>query len=304
MGEVLVVGSVALDDIETPFGRVKDALGGSATYFSLAARLYSKVNVVAVVGKDFPRCHVELLRAKGVNTEGLHVSDGSTFRWAGRYDYDLNTAQTLETQLNVFADFHPRLPESYARSEFVFLANIDPELQIEVLRQVPRAKLRVLDTMNFWIERKRPQLLEALSQVDVALMNEAEARQLAGTYSLVAAARFIRSQGPDTLVIKKGEYGAVLFADSGYFVAPAYPLEDVRDPTGAGDSFAGAFVGYLSSLDTVTPAAVRRAVVLGSVVASYAVEDFSVGRLAALTCEEVVERYREFRHFTHFEDIE
>ncbi len=304
MSDVLVVGSIGLDDIETPFGRVQGTLGGSSTYFSLAASLFSKVNLVAVVGKDFPWEHVELLRQKGVNTAGLQVSEGKTFRWSGRYDYDLNTAHTLDTQLNVFAEFHPRLPEAFRGCQLVFLANIDPDLQMEVLRQLPNARLRVLDTMNFWIERKRPQLLDALGQVDIALMNEAEARQLAGTTSLVAAARRIRAMGPDVLVVKKGEYGAVLFADGEYFVAPAYPLEDVKDPTGAGDSFAGAFVGYLSSVGEVTPASLRRAVVLGSVVASYTVEDFGVGRLAALTSQEVNARYREFRRFTYFEDID
>ncbi len=304
MSDVLVVGSIGLDDIETPFGRVDGTLGGSSTYFSLAASLYSTVDLVAVVGEDFPPEHVELLRRKGVNTAGLQVSAGKTFRWAGRYDYDLNTAHTLDTQLNVFAEFHPRLPVAFRDCELVFLANIDPDLQMEVLKQLPNARLRVLDTMDFWIERKRPQLLDALGQVDIALMNEAEARQLAGTTSLITAARRIRAMGPEILVVKKGEYGAVLFADGEYFVAPAYPLEDVKDPTGAGDSFAGAFVGYLSSVGEVTPASLRRAVVLGSVVASYTVEDFGVGRLADLTCQEVNARYREFRRFTYFEDID
>lgn len=304
MGRVLVVGSVAFDDLETPFGQVRDALGGSASYFSLAASLYSEVNLVAVVGTDFPNEHIQLLRDKGVDVRGLQRAEGRTFRWAGRYGYDLNNAQTLDTQLNVFADFRPLLPADYRESEFVFLANIDPELQIDVLRQVPNARLRVLDTMNYWIAGKRDKLVEALGMVDVALLNEAEARQLADTHSLITAARRIREMGPSTLVVKKGEYGAVVFSPHGYFVAPAYPLEDVRDPTGAGDSFAGGFVGYLASAREVTPAAIRRAVVLGSVVASFTVEDFGVRRLARLDCSEVTSRYREFRRFTFFEDID
>jgi sugar/nucleoside kinase (ribokinase family) len=301
---VLVVGSVAFDDVETPFGQVKDALGGSASYFSLAASLYSQVNLVGVVGTDFHRAHVDLLREKGVDVRGLQVADGRTFRWAGRYDDDLNTAHTLDTQLNVFAEFRPQLPDDYRQCEFVFLANIDPDLQIDVLRQVPNARLRVLDTMNFWIAGKREKLVEALGMVDVALLNEAEARQLANTYSLITAAKRIRELGPKVLVIKKGEYGAVVFSEHGYFVAPAYPLENVKDPTGAGDSFAGGFVGYLAKVGEVTPSALRRAVVLGSVVASYTVEDFSVRRLTRLNCAEITARYREFKHFTSFEDID
>lgn len=304
MGSVLVVGSVAFDDLETPFGKVNNALGGSASYFSLAARLYSDVNLIAVVGTDFPQSHLSLLKGKDIDTRGLQVAEGRTFRWAGRYGYDLNTAHTLDTQLNVFAHFRPELPQDYRRSDFVFVANIDPELQIEVLRQVPEARLRVLDTMNFWIAGKREQLVKALGMVDMALLNEAEARQLANTHSLAAAARAILAMGPKVLVVKKGEYGAVMFSDEGYFVAPAYPLDDVKDPTGAGDSFAGGFVGYLCSVDEVTPAAVRRAVVLGSVVASFTVQDFGVGRLADLTCGDVVSRYREFKRFTHFEDLD
>ncbi|MHB1005793.1 MAG: PfkB family carbohydrate kinase [Chloroflexota bacterium] len=304
MGSVLVVGSVAFDSIQTPFGRVDDALGGSATYFSLAASLYGQVNLVAVVGQDFPRENVALLQSRGVNMDGLQVAPGNTFRWAGRYDFDFNTAHTLDTQLNVFADFQPELPSAYRHSDIVFTANIDPELQIRVLGQVPRARLRVLDTMNFWIERKREHLVRALGMVDVALMNEGEVRQLACNHSLIAAAKYILAMGPRMLVVKKGEYGAVLFSHSGYFVSPAYPLEDVKDPTGAGDSFAGGFVGYLSSVGEVTAAAVRRAVVLGSVVASYTVEDFGVNRLSRLCCAEVTRRYREFRNFTEFEDIE
>ena len=299
--DVLVVGSVALDTVETPFGRVEEVLGGSATYFATAASLYTRVKIVGVVGHDFPRQHVDFLKARGIDLGGLQVQPGRTFRWVGRYDYDLNTAHTLDTQLNVFADFHPQLPEGYADSKYVLLANIDPDLQIEVLRQVRSPRLTALDTMNYWIKNKRASLEKAISLVDIVLMNEAEARQFAGTHSLVRAAKHILGLGPRALVIKKGEYGSVLFADSTYFVAPAYPLEEVKDPTGAGDSFAGGFMGYLASTERVNTAYLRRAIVHGSVVASFCVEDFSVQRLARITRAEIDQRYQEFRHFTHFE---
>lgn len=298
---ILVVGSVALDTVETPFGRVRDALGGSATYFALAARLYTPVRLVAVVGDDFPQEHVALLDEHGVDLTGLERAPGQTFRWVGRYDFDMNTAITLDTQLNVFASFHAQLPPSYTQSEFVFVANIDPDLQREVLEQVPRAKLRVLDTMNYWIASKPEQLAKAMTMVDVVLMNESELRELAGTYSLVRAARRVLELGPRALIVKKGEYGAVLFSDSAYFVAPAYPLEDVRDPTGAGDSFAGGFLGFLARAAELSPRTLKQAIVHGSVVASFTVEDFSVERLRRITSADVQRRYDEFRHFTAFE---
>lgn len=300
---ILVVGSVALDTVETPFGRVAEALGGSAVYFSVAASLYTPVRLVAVVGDDFPPEHVALLRQHGVDLAGLERAVGRTFRWTGRYDFDLNTAETLDTQLNVFANFHPKLPPAYAESDFVFLANIDPDLQREVLRQVTNAKLRVLDTMNFWIAKKPEQLASAMTMVDIVLMNEAEVRQFAGTYSLQRAARRILELGPRALIVKKGEYGAVLFSEHGYFVAPAYPLEDVRDPTGAGDSFAGGFLGFLARAGEITPRALKQAIVHGSVVASFTVEDFSVERLRRVTWDEVQRRYEEFRHFTAFDTV-
>jgi len=321
---ILVVGSVALDSIQTPFGKVEDALGGSATYFSAAARIYSEpVFLVAVVGTDFPEEHVGFLKCCGVDVHGLQVAEGKTFRWAGRYDYDMNTAETLDTQLNVFATFHPQLPESYRDAEYVFLANIDPVLQLEVLSQIRKPKLIVLDTMNYWINYRKEVLSRAISAVDIVLMNEAEARQYAKTFSLIRAARKILSQGPKVLVIKKGEYGAVLFTNGGapihsFFFAPAYPLEKIKDPTGAGDSFAGGFMGYLaqqtarlgpaqqsgsrgSNAGSVRMEDIRRAIVHGSVVASFTVEDFGVDRLRTLSEEEVTTRYREFRSFTNFE---
>ena len=312
---ILVVGSVALDSIQTPFGKVKEVLGGAATYFSTAARLYGQaVNLVAVVGTDFPQEHVEFLRECGVSLDGLQVTQGKTFRWAGRYDYDMNTAETLDTQLNVFASFHPEIPDAYRDSEYVFLANIDPVLQLEVLSQVRRPKLTVLDTMNYWINYRKEALTEAISKVDIVLINEAEARQYANTFSLIRAARRILSQGPKALIVKKGEYGAAMFANGdaptrSFFFAPAYPLEKIEDPTGAGDSFAGGFMGYLArqglsarlATSTLIKSQIKRAIVHGSVVASFTVEGFGLDRLRRLTLEEIMTRYHDFREFTNFE---
>ncbi len=298
---ILVVGSVALDSVETPFGAVDESLGGSATYFSIAASLYTRVKLVAVVGSDFPSRHIETLEQAGVDLTGLQILDGRTFRWAGRYDFDLNTAHTIDTQLNVFATFHPILPEAHKGSPFLFLANIDPDLQFEVLQQVKGARLKVMDTMNFWIEGKREALTRTLSAVDVVLMNEAEVRQYAGTFSLIAGARKILELGPRAVVVKKGEYGCVMFADNEYFVAPAYPLEQVKDPTGAGDSFAGGFIGYLARTEDTSLAAIKKAIVHGSVVASYAVEEFSVDRLRTISNQDIEERYRQFQAFTFFD---
>jgi sugar/nucleoside kinase (ribokinase family) len=311
---ILVVGSVALDSIQTPFGKVKDALGGSATYFSSAARLYDDVNLVAVVGTDFPQEHIDFFRERGVNLDGLQTIEGKTFRWSGRYGYDMNIAETLDTQLNVFATFHPELPDKYRDSEYIFLANIDPVLQLEILSQIRRPRLTVLDTMNYWINYRKEALRQAVSAVDIVLMNEAEARQYANTFSLIRAARKILDQGPQALVVKKGEYGAVMYANGdeptrSFFFAPAYPLEKIKDPTGAGDSFAGGFIGYLAQQARTSPHTlggamkddIRRAIIHGSVVASFAVEDFGVGRLRTITSEDIRTRYREFKDFTNFE---
>jgi sugar/nucleoside kinase (ribokinase family) len=300
--KLVVVGSVALDTVETPFGKVEDALGGSATYFSLAARHFSPVGVVGVVGDDFPAKHVAMLRDHQVDTTGLTTEPGRTFRWSGRYDFDLNTAHTLDTQMNVFAGFRPNLPESYRAAGFLFLGNIDPALQLDVLEQVQRPQFIALDTMNYWISSKPNELTEVIKRVDAVLINEAEARQYANTPNLLKAARDLMALGPTVVVVKKGEYGCVLFAEGCYFVTPAYPLEVVRDPTGAGDSFAGAFVGYLARRGDVSESALRRAIVHGSVVASYTCEDFSVERLKSLDAGAIAARYAEFRHITYFED--
>jgi len=297
---VLVVGSVALDTVETPFGKVTDALGGSAVYFALAASLYTPVALVGVVGEDFPARYLEWLRQRPIDLRGLQVRPGRTFRWVGWYDYDLNHAHTLETHLNVFADFQPDLPADYRRARFVFLANIDPDLQLRVLDQVERPELVVVDSMNYWIAHKRAALTRVLERADIVTLNEAEVREYAQHPVLLTAARRILALGPRALVVKKGEYGCVLFANDHYFVAPAYPLDDVRDPTGAGDSFAGGFLGYLARSNRVNLDTIRRAVVMGTVVASFTVEDFSINRLEKVTPEEIRLRTEELREFTRF----
>ena len=300
---VLVVGSLGLDTLKTPFGEARDILGGTTSYFSLAARVYTDVRVVAVVGKDFPVAYRRLLEQGNVDLRGLQVMDGKTFRWSGQYRFDMNVAETLDTQLNVFADFHPDLPEDYRETDYVFLANIHPSLQLEVLEQVQRPKLVVADSMNLWIETTKDTLTEVLRRADIVLLNDGEVRQYAGTPNLIAGGRAILDLGPRAVVIKKGEHGALLISrDDGVFVAPAYPQEEVRDPTGAGDSFAGGFVGYLASRDDSSPAAIRRAIVHGCAVASFTVEDFGVQRLAEIGTQDVVQRYSAFRNLTQFVD--
>jgi sugar/nucleoside kinase (ribokinase family) len=299
---VLIVGSVALDSVKTPLGEVDNALGGAAVYSSTAASFFSPVQLVGVVGEDFPPEHVEFLRSRGVDLQGLQVEPGKTFRWKGFYDFDVNQAHSLETHLNVFERFRPTLPDSYRDAKYVFLANIDPELQLEVLEQVRAPQLTLCDTMNFWIEGKRDALIEVLKRVDVAFMNDAEVRELCGTFSLVKAARQLMEIGPKTVIIKKGEHGAVMFTKDSHFSAPSYPLEAVADPTGAGDTFEGGFIGYLAHTDHITEANMRKAVVYGSVLASFNVEAFSLDRMRRLTMEEIQERYREFRRISFFEE--
>lgn len=306
---ILVVGSVGLDSVQTPFGRVKEVLGGTATYFSIAASLYAPVNLVAVVGTDFPGEHIDLLKEREVDLKGLQVAKGKTFRWSARYDYDLGAAETLDTQLNVFASFRPQLPEEYRASKYVFLANIDPHLQLEVLEQVEEPRLTVLDTMNYWINYKKKALTEAMGAVDIVMINEDEARQYANTFSLIRATREILGLGPRAVVVKKGEYGAAMFCAhedpcDAFFFAPAYPLEKISDPTGAGDSFAGGFMGCVAQQGDCSDECIKQAIVHGSVVASFAVEEFGTDRLRHLTREEIEGRYQEFKHFTHFEPLE
>jgi sugar/nucleoside kinase (ribokinase family) len=301
---LLVVGSVALDSLETPFGRREDVLGGSASYFSACASFFGPTRLVAVVGEDFAEEHVRFLAGRGVDLAGLARRPGRTFRWKGRYEFDLNTAHTLDTQLNVFAEFRPELPPHYRDSEYVFLGNIDPDLQRAVLDQVRAPRFVACDTMNFWISSKRESLLRTLRRVDMLFVNDAEARQLADEHNVVKAARRILSYGPRAVVVKRGEHGALFFSGEEVFAASAYPLAAVFDPTGAGDSFAGGFMGYLAHGRREDQATLRRAIVLGSVLASFTVEQFSLDRLRTLTAAEIRARFAEAKQLAHFEDLE
>ena len=276
---VLVVGSVALDSVETPFGKADDVLGGSGTYFSSSASHFAPVQLVGVVGDDYPVHLLQPLADRGVDLAGLEKVSGSSFRWRGRYRHDLNAAETLETHLGVFSNFRPNIPEQFRKAPFVFLANIDPRLQLLVLEQVEKPRLVACDTMNFWIESRRPELIELLKHVDLITLNDGEARQLTEHTNLVQAARWILDRGPKHVLIKKGEHGAFMFTRESVFFAPAYPLESVFDPTGAGDSFAGGFIGSLAASGDLSDASLRRAVVVGSAMGSFAVEKFSNGRL-------------------------
>jgi sugar/nucleoside kinase (ribokinase family) len=298
---LLVVGSVALDTVETPFGRAEDALGGSATFFSAAASLLHPVQLVGVVGDDYPVEALTFLSDRGVDLAGLERAAGESFRWSGVYNYDMSSRETLETRLGVFADFAPKIPDAFRDAEWVFLGNIDPELQIGVLDQVRKPRLVACDTMNLWIDIKRDRLLDLLGRVDLLMVNDGEARQLSGEHNLSKAARWILDRGPRWLIIKKGEHGAILFTPSSVFFAPGYPLEDVFDPTGAGDAFAGGFMAHLAQCGRLDDADLRRAVVYGSVLGSFAVEKFSVERFKDLTAEEIEERTRHFREMTVFE---
>lgn len=298
--QILAVGSVALDSVETPFGKVRNALGGSAVYFSASASFFSPVSVVAVIGEDFPARYLRLMHHLGIRTDGIRAVRGKTFRWRGFYDYDLNNAKTLKTELNVFRHFQPKLSEQDKKSRFVFLANIDPVLQAEVLLQVKKPVLTACDTMNYWIENRRPELTRLLKKVDVFLCNDSEARELSAEYNLLRASRWILSHGPKLVVIKKGEHGVLCFSKRFVFLAPAYLLEKVFDPTGAGDAFAGGFIGCLTRSPGLGERAVRRAVIYGSVLASYTVESFSLNRIARLTRSEINRRFRHFRKMTAF----
>jgi len=300
---ILVVGSVAYDTVETPFGRAEKVLGGSASFFSVAAAFFAPVNLVAVVGDDFSAAAMAAFQGRPIDLEGLERTAGKTFHWQGKYSYDLNSRETVCTDLNVFEFFKPRIPDRYRRSEHVFLGNIDPVLQRQVLDQVERPRLVACDTMNFWISGKPEEVRRTLAAVDVLLINDAEARQLSGEWNVVKAARAIRALGPRTLVIKKGEHGVLMFSEEGSFAAPAYPLEEVFDPTGAGDTFAGGFLGYLAGTPKVDEAALRRAVVMGSTLASFCVEAFSLDRLLTLSRPEIDARYRLFKRLTHFEEV-
>jgi len=301
---LLVVGSVAFDAVETPFGKCEQMLGGSASHFSISASFFADVSIVGVVGGDFTEEDQKVFVEHNIGTGDLErVPGGKTFRWKGRYDYDLNIAHTLDTQLNVFADFKPKLSEESRSSRLLFLGNIQPDLQREVREQMPNAELVALDTMNLWIENTRDSLLLTISGVDVVIINDAEARQLTNIPNLIKAAREILSWGPRALIVKRGEYGAALFTANSYFAIPAYPLESVFDPTGAGDTFAGGFMGYLASQDNLDEATMRRAMIFGSVMASFNVEEFGTERVRRLTHSEINERFRSFKQMTNFEEI-
>lgn len=288
---VVVVGSVALDSVRTPFGEQGNALGGSATYFSYSASFFTDVKLVGVVGEDFPKEHVELLKKKKIDLSGLQVEKGRTFRWSGYYEYNLNDAKTLETHLNVFEQFRPKLPDTYKDVDCVFLANIDPDLQLDVLRQVNKPKLVAADTMNLWISTKKARLLELMKQIDILILNDGEARQLTGSPSLIKSGRLIRSWGPKFVVIKKGEHGALLFSKDKFYAAPAYPLEEVYDPTGAGDTFAGGFVGYLNKMgNSLDEKVLHEAIFYGTVMASFNVENFSLERLKTVHTQDIERR--------------
>lgn len=301
---LLVVGSVAYDAVETPFGKIENMLGGSGSHFSISASFFTDVRIVGVVGGDFSPEDEKVFHSHNVDISDLErVPDGKTFRWYGKYEYDLNVAHTLNTELNVFADFKPKLSSRSKSCRLVFLGNIQPDLQREVREQMPDAELVALDTMNLWIEHTRESLLKTIRGVDLVIINDAEARQLTEIPNLIKAARAILSWGPRALIVKRGEYGAALFTENSYFAIPAYPLESVFDPTGAGDTFAGGFMGYMASQPKLDEAAMRRAMIFGSVMASFNVEEFGTSRVQRLTHDEINERFRMFKKMTSFEEI-
>ena len=300
---LLVVGSIALDSVITPFGETADALGGAAVFFAMAGAVLHPVQVVGVVGSDFPEAHLQALGKRGVDLAGVERQQGESFRWKARYSYDLNSRETLETRLGVFANFHPRIPDKFRDAKFVFLGNIDPELQLSVLDQVRKPKLVACDTMNYWIQGKRDLLLQLLRHIDILMVNDSEARELSSDWNIYRAARWVLERGPKMAVIKQGEHGALLVSKETTFKVPAYPLQEVFDPTGAGDAFAGGFMAYLASTDDVTLPNLRRAMVYGAAMGSFAVEAFGVQGFEKVTAADVHARVRAFKDLVHF-DIE
>jgi sugar/nucleoside kinase (ribokinase family) len=296
---LLVVGSIALDSVFTPFGETADALGGSAVYFSVAGSLLHPVRVVGVVGHDYPMAELELLAGRGIDWSGVERAGGESFRWKGKYSYDLQSRETLETRLGVFADFRPQLPDGFRSADYLFLGNIDPELQLDVLSQVARPRLVVCDTMNYWIQSKKDALLELLCRVDVLMVNDAEARELSGDWNIHRAGRWILDHGPRRVVIKQGEYGALLIEAGRTFYVPAYPLEEVFDPTGAGDAFAGGFMAYLARTGALTQDNLRRAMVYGAAMGSYAVASFGIRGFEGVSLADVERRVQAFKDLTH-----
>lgn len=302
---LLVVGSLGLDTVETPFDRIDNALGGSATFISLSSSYFSgPVNLVGIVGTDFPKKYIKMLEEHDIDLEGLQIVDGKTFRWSGKYHYDLNVRDTLFTELNVFENFDPVIPARLKKSRYICLGNIDPVLQLKVLEQLDSPKFVVCDTMNFWIEGKRDDLLKLLKKVNVLIINDSEARLLANEPNLIKAQKIIRDLGPENLIIKKGEHGALLFTEDTIFSAPAYPLEMIYDPTGAGDSFAGGFTGYLHKTQDISSENIKRAVIYGSAMASFCVEKFSTKGLEELDYLRIHDRFREFLHLSKFDEVD
>jgi sugar/nucleoside kinase (ribokinase family) len=297
---VLVVGTVAFDSIETPFGSVERVLGGSASYFALGASFFAPVRVVGVIGQDFPQDYLDLFTQRGIDIEGVKRERGDTFHWRGRYHEDINLRDTIELHLNVLAGFEPQLPESYRDAEYVFLGNIDPAMQMEVLDQIRHMKLVVCDTMDHWIRESMENLQKVLKRIEMLVINDSEARLLSGYNNIVQAARAILRLGPKMVLIKRGEYGVLQFSDSSVFATPAYPLEEVFDPTGAGDSFAGGLMGHIARSGDLSQGGLRRAIVYGSVVASFTVEDFGVKRLTDVTLPQIEDRYQKFVQLTDF----
>lgn len=299
MVDPIILGTVALDSIETPFGKVENALGGSASYASIAASFFSKPGILSVIGKDFPKEHLKFLNEKGINTEGIILGD-KTFKWQGYYEFDMNEAKTLKTELNSLETYKPVVPENYKNSKYIFLANIDPELQLDVINSINNPKLIVMDTMNFWIEHKKNKLLEAIKKSDILIFNDGEARQLFDTPNLVKAANNALKMVSKAVIIKKGEHGALLFTKNKHFSAPGYPLENIKDPTGCGDCFGGAFIGHIAKTQDLSEANMRKGVVYGSILASHNAEGFSIEKLRDLNHEDIEKRFNEFKDIREF----
>jgi ribokinase len=300
MVDVVISGTVALDSIRTPFGEVKEVLGGSAVYSSVAANEFAKAGIVSVIGKDFPKKYLNFLNTLGIDTRGIDVKAGDTFRWAGYYEYDMNQAHTLDTKLNVLSAFDPALPDSFRQAKYIFLANTDPEVQMKVFKQIKKPRLVMMDTMNYWIENKKEALTKMIEKSDVIVVNDAEARQYFDTPSVVQAGRSFLNMGPKAVIVKKGEHGALMFTDGACFSAPAYPLEKLVDPTGAGDSFAGGFIGWLARTEDLSPRNMRKAIIFGSAIASFNAEDFSLNKLKTITRDDIFNRYMKFQDIVSF----
>ena len=299
MIDPIIIGTVALDSLETPFGKVKDVLGGSATYASIAASFFSKPGILSIIGKDFPKHHIKFLNERGISTNGITLGE-KTFRWQGFYEFDMNEAKTLKTELNALESYKVEVPENYKDAKYVFLANIDPEQQLEVINAIKKPKLIVMDTMNFWIEHKKDKLLKTIDKADIIVLNDSEARQLFNTPNLIKAANSALKLHTKAVIIKKGEHGALLFTKHKHFSAPSYPLEKIKDPTGCGDSFGGALTGYLAKTQDLSETNLRKAVVYGSVIASFNAEDFSIERLKRIKHEDIEKRYKEFKDMREF----